>query len=123
MDVTFDNLSRGVWDEAEARNYLQLLGRALVHARKVRAMFMDVLLTHDDQQDEYDKLRVLIEDALAKREVTPKNLREIYQQSLYQPNLENSLVMFGRFGLLEPQPGWEASWQGGRKPKPGQDLN
>lgn len=114
MDVTFDNLSRGVWDEQEARGYLVLLLRATAHARKMRAMFMDVLLTHDEQQDEYDKLVALIEAALAKEEVTPQDLRDIHARSTDQPNLENSLVMFGRFGFLEPQSGWEASWQKGR---------
>jgi hypothetical protein len=114
MDVTFHNLSRGVWDEQEARGYLGLLLHATAHARKVRALFMDVLLTHDEQRDEYDKLAALIEATLTEKEVTPKAMCDIHQQSVVQPNLENSLVMFGRFGLLEPQPSWEATWRAGR---------
>jgi hypothetical protein len=96
--VIFDNLSRGVWDEQEARGYLELLLHATAHARKVRALFMDVLLTHDEQRDEYDRLAALIEATLAEKEVVPKAMRDIHQQSIHQLNLENSLVMFGRFG-------------------------
>jgi hypothetical protein len=119
MDVTFDNLSRGVWNEQEARGYLELLLRAIAHAKQVRAMFMDVLLTHDEQRDEYDALASFIEAVLAKREVTPRDLREVYAKSVHQPNLENSLVTFGRFGSLVPQPGWEASFLEGRERKAG----
>ena len=102
----FDKLERGVWDASEARTYLELLLKALAHSRNVRAMLMNPLLTGDKQQNEYEKLQLEIEASLAKEIITPEDFCTVYQLSLYQPNLENSLSLFGRLGMLEPHPDW-----------------
>lgn len=107
-------LSQGVWDEREARDYLELLLNAVAHAKQVRALFMDVLLTHDEQQSRYDELAALAAATLARVELTPADLRAVHAQSLYQPNLSNSLWLLGHPGLLEPHPGWEASGRANR---------
>lgn len=112
--MTTSRLSQGVWDEREARGYLVLLLETVAHAKQVRALFMDVLLTYDEQQSRYDELAALATATLARAEVTPADLRAIHAASLYQPNLSNSLWLYGHPGLLEPHPGWEANGQTSR---------